>query len=929
MMVSNTLGASVNEIYRYSPLLNLAGTKSELIRRVPPEDRLPYWYITIINLFICLSAAASSVYIAIDSYSSLWIGLLIALGILVVYCFLFIVLYRWINKNIYKIGAGSWPNTYASDYKANDNPLLAFIIGVFFIFILNAFAVVLFSGSIFAFIDENKSQPSSTEFVKLYQQIENLTNQIHADSVYINSVTQKLSNSKNDKKNYKPLSLSSPYLSKKYRELDSLKQKKDTLAQDLLAAQNYPVTTQRTPLYIFYILLIAFFILFNSSLIISYLRRKDFYHSLLYEDERVKLSILEESRSYISNTFKLESRVSQTKGTFSKIDYDDIEWQEIKNNLGNDSDVIKLEALVDAKIRIREYDEALQITDDIIKWNPELPFAWKKRAELFNLTGKLREAAEAIRRYSELEAKVQFKANLDDNILLKKISINNMSAYPDIDWDLQDGINILLGRNGYRKSHLMAVVLALLQSEEDQLKELIKPNEKDPRANEGSIEITFLSANNFDQTKLDKVTEQIKKVQQQRLKALEKSKELMQSESAGSEQSSTVNEKPSIESEKQSKRMEEIQDELRGLQKKIQKYQQQLIEYSGIGYSKFTNLGFDCTAGKLPVFAIPDMRFINKSVGFTTTVTDERVHNLLENGAYHFIFQLPFEGMIQNFLNVIASNYLIYGNFNDEIFQLINRVFLRLTGETFEWIDIKLSDSGSGFSIKVKTESGYILPVQKVSQGTLSVISIVGLIFHYLSIRYPNLDRKLLGQQKSIIFIDEIDAHLHPIWQQKIIGILKKEFPNVQFIISAHSPQIVAGCKEGEVSVIRKTNDNKFGIKTLQENFIGIPIDEIFKRVFETEEKDETFREIAAMLPFKDVMLKRINELNAKKSITLQEQNELLKIQDQMDLFIYFDQVNTDSERTDKLVAAQARINMLEIENQALISKLSPTNPNS
>ena len=43
----------------------------------------------------------------------------------------------------------------------------------------------------------------------------------------------------------------------------------------------------------------------------------------------------------------------------------------------------------------------------------------------------------------------------------------------------------------------------------------------------------------------------------------------------------------------------------------------------------------------------------------------------------------------------------------------------------------------------------------------------------------------------GIILIDEIDLHMHPAWQRRILSVLRTLFPNVQFIITTHSPQIL------------------------------------------------------------------------------------------------------------------------------------------
>jgi predicted ATP-dependent endonuclease of OLD family len=45
----------------------------------------------------------------------------------------------------------------------------------------------------------------------------------------------------------------------------------------------------------------------------------------------------------------------------------------------------------------------------------------------------------------------------------------------------------------------------------------------------------------------------------------------------------------------------------------------------------------------------------------------------------------------------------------------------------------------------------------------------------------------------ALVLIDEVDAHMHPRWQQVLVRRLKQVFPNVQFIASTHSPLIVGG----------------------------------------------------------------------------------------------------------------------------------------
>ena len=55
--------------------------------------------------------------------------------------------------------------------------------------------------------------------------------------------------------------------------------------------------------------------------------------------------------------------------------------------------------------------------------------------------------------------------------------------------------------------------------------------------------------------------------------------------------------------------------------------------------------------------------------------------------------------------------------------------------------------------------------------------------------------------------IDEIDLHLHPLWQQKIIPGLQKTFPNCQFIVSTHSPHVITHVKPECLFLLELSSD--------------------------------------------------------------------------------------------------------------------------
>jgi predicted ATP-binding protein involved in virulence len=62
--------------------------------------------------------------------------------------------------------------------------------------------------------------------------------------------------------------------------------------------------------------------------------------------------------------------------------------------------------------------------------------------------------------------------------------------------------------------------------------------------------------------------------------------------------------------------------------------------------------------------------------------------------------------------------------------------------------------------------------------------------------------------EPAIALVDEIDLHLHPRWQREITEHLDRLFPNVQFIVTAHSPLVVQGAGVTNVAVLRRVDDH-------------------------------------------------------------------------------------------------------------------------
>jgi predicted ATP-binding protein involved in virulence len=105
-----------------------------------------------------------------------------------------------------------------------------------------------------------------------------------------------------------------------------------------------------------------------------------------------------------------------------------------------------------------------------------------------------------------------------------------------------------------------------------------------------------------------------------------------------------------------------------------------------------------------------------------------------------------------------------------------------------------------------------LLPSQ-LSQGEKTLLALIGDIAKRLVLLNPSLDNPLSG--KGIVLIDEIDLHLHPGWQQIIIGNLLKTFPNIQFVISTHSPQVLTTVPKKSIRILKEKINERTGTREL------------------------------------------------------------------------------------------------------------------
>jgi hypothetical protein len=207
-------------------------------------------------------------------------------------------------------------------------------------------------------------------------------------------------------------------------------------------------------------------------------------------------------------------------------------------------------------------------------------------------------------------------------------------------------------------------------------------------------------------------------------------------------------------------------------------------------------------------------------------------------------------------------------------FNLVKDLLLKIMPES-EVEDIRC-DAGSGThpkpKVDFKTPYGWV-PLRQLGYGYQTLIAWMVDFASRMVERYPDSPDPLA--EPAVVLVDEIDLHLHPTWQRKLIGFLTARFPNTQFIATAHSPLVVQAATgaKANLAVLRREGDH-------------VVIDQSFKglRNWSVEQllTSELFGLESPWPPTFDKLLARRTELLEKAKLTKSEKAELKDLDEQI-----------------------------------------------
>lgn len=121
------------------------------------------------------------------------------------------------------------------------------------------------------------------------------------------------------------------------------------------------------------------------------------------------------------------------------------------------------------------------------------------------------------------------------------------------------------------------------------------------------------------------------------------------------------------------------------------------------------------------------------------------------------------------------------------------------------------------------------ISLNQMSDGYRCTLSLIADIAYRMAILNPQLLGGILEETDGIVLIDEVDLHLHPAWQQRVLGDLTNIFPKLQFVVTTHAPAVINSVRSENLVVLKerqalRANSQVYGkdVKSVLNEIMGV-----------------------------------------------------------------------------------------------------------
>jgi len=142
-------------------------------------------------------------------------------------------------------------------------------------------------------------------------------------------------------------------------------------------------------------------------------------------------------------------------------------------------------------------------------------------------------------------------------------------------------------------------------------------------------------------------------------------------------------------------------------------------------------------------------------------------------------------------------------------------------------------DRSSGKLKLMVCNFGNRVNISQLSQGQKNLVALTGDLARRLVVLNPDADNAL--EEHGVVIIDEVELHLHPKWQQEVLLGLQHTFPNIQFIVTTHSPQVLSTVDKTCIRQVYLNKHSEPDIKVPHFQTRGVTSASVLARIMEVE----------------------------------------------------------------------------------------------
>lgn len=114
--------------------------------------------------------------------------------------------------------------------------------------------------------------------------------------------------------------------------------------------------------------------------------------------------------------------------------------------------------------------------------------------------------------------------------------------------------------------------------------------------------------------------------------------------------------------------------------------------------------------------------------------------------------------------------------------------------------------------LRVEFDDGTQLPYDCLSDGQRSLVAMAADIAWRCAQLNPFFGAEAAQKTKGVVLIDEIELHLHPAWQRRVLADLRRTFPQIQIVATTHSPLVIGAAKRDWIRPLKSGEPRAFGV---------------------------------------------------------------------------------------------------------------------